>query len=112
MTTRECSFKRNMLVDVAVRMVRDLYQGKNGLLLLLRIDSVTEMILMLYASLCASICVWMCVSFCVYLPWSAFQIKCTCCLIHHLNRQLLQSTRTLWHMHVCIHSDINIENER
>ena len=89
---------------------RDLYQGKNGLLLLLRIDSVTEMILMLYASLC--VCVCACVSHFVYLPRSALQIKCTCCLIHRLNRQLLQSTCTHWHMHVRITSDTNIQNGR
>lgn len=29
----------------------------------------------------------------VYLPRGALQIKCTCCLIHRLNRQLLQSAR-------------------
>lgn len=34
---------------------RDLYQGKNGLFLLLRIACVTEMILMLYASLFACV---------------------------------------------------------
>lgn len=29
----------------------------------------------------------------VHLPRGALQIKCTCCLIHRLNRQLLQSAR-------------------
>lgn len=45
---------------------RDLYRGKKGLLPLLRIDSVTEMILMLCASLCA--CARTSVSFCVLAP--------------------------------------------
>ena len=51
---------------------RDLYQKKNGLLLLLRIDSVTEMILMLYASVCVCVCV------CVHTHTSACVILCIC----------------------------------
>lgn len=65
MTTRERSFERSECARVGVcahdyagMNKSDLYQGKNGLLLLLRIDSVTEMILML------------CVCVCVCLPWS------------------------------------------
>ena len=76
-------------------------------LLLLRIDSVTEMILMLYASLC----VYVCPSHFVYLPGSALQIKCTCCLIHRLNRQLLQCPCTHCHMHIRITTYKHTERE-
>lgn len=45
----------------------------------------------------------------VYLPRGALQIKCTCCLIHRLNRQPWQSARMLRHVRVHTTSDAGDE---
>lgn len=102
MTTRECSFELSVHVPVFVCVhvracvgmnKRDLYRGKNGLLLLLRIDSVTEMILMLYASLCVCVCVCARVSFCV------FALECFADQMHLLFNSPSQQAALTKYMH-------------
>lgn len=80
---------------------RDLYLGENGLLLLLRIDSVTEMILMLYASVVhAQVCVCACVSvsFCV------FALECFADQMHLLFNSPSQQAALTKYMHALAHA--------
>lgn len=84
--------------DYAGMNKRDLYQGKNGLLLLLRIDSVTEMILMLYASPCVCVVVFICVCVCV------FALECFADQMHFLFNSPSQQAAPTKYMHALAHA--------
>lgn len=72
---------------------RDLYQGKNGLLLLLRIDSVTKMILML----CVCVCVILCV----------FALECFADQMHLLFNSPSQQAALTKYMHALAHAHLH-----
>lgn len=88
---------------------RDLYQGKNGLLLLLRIDSVTEMILMLYASLCVCVCVV--VSLCVCVCVCVFALECFADQMHLLFNSPSQQAALTKYMHALAHARLRKHTE-
>lgn len=84
---------------------RDLYQGKNGLLLLLRIDSVTEMILMLYASLCVFVC--LCVCMCMSLILGVFALECFADQMHLLFNSPSQQAALTKRTHALAHARLH-----
>lgn len=86
---------------------RDLYREKNGLLLLLRIDSVTEMILMLYASLCMCVCVRTSVRTQVRVLFCVFALECFADQMHLLLNSASQQAALTKYKHALAHARLH-----